>query len=98
VERLLASGTVLGIFSDAEYDEAEIVLGPGDRVVLVTDGITEATNNRDEDFGEDRLIDLLVEHRKLPAAELERVLVDAVMSFAGQPLKDDATVMIVAIE
>ena len=83
---------------DTEYEEAEIVLNPGDRVILVTDGITEATNNRDEDFGEDRLARLLVDHRALPAAELERVMVDAVLLFAGQPLKDDATVLVVAMD
>jgi sigma-B regulation protein RsbU (phosphoserine phosphatase) len=68
---------------------------PGDRLVLVTDGITEATNCQGEDFGEGRIIRILGEHRHLAAAELQQTLVEAVRAFAGQPLQDDATLMII---
>jgi sigma-B regulation protein RsbU (phosphoserine phosphatase) len=98
VERLSQGGTVLGIFPDALYEEMQIAFEPGDRLVLVTDGITEAANGRDEEFGDGRLVQLLVEHRHLPAAELQRILLDAVASFAGQTLQDDATLMIVTMD
>jgi sigma-B regulation protein RsbU (phosphoserine phosphatase) len=94
---LSEGGMVLGVFSDAQYEEAEILLGAGDRIVFVTDGITEAADSLGDDFGEDRLIRFLVEHRQLPAAELQQKLLDAVASFSGQPLQDDATMMIVSI-
>ena len=95
-ERLSTGGMVLGVFSDAEYAEAEVSFVPGDRLVLITDGINEAMNNDKEEFGEDRLIRLLREHRQLSATELRRILLDSVSAFAGQPLQDDATLMIVS--
>jgi len=95
--RLSDGGTVLGIFADAVYEEAQVDVRAGDLLLLMTDGITEATNSCDEDFAEDRLIRLLVEHRNRPAAELQQTLLEAVRSFAGQALQDDATLMIVSI-
>jgi sigma-B regulation protein RsbU (phosphoserine phosphatase) len=90
-------GTVLGLFPDAEYKETEISFAAGDRLVLMTDGITEATNSRDEEFGENRLIRLLVERPELGDAELQLEIVEAVTSFAGRSLQDDATLMIVSM-
>jgi len=90
-------GTVLGLFPDAEYQEIEIPFVVGDRLVLMTDGITEATNGRDEEFGENRLIRLLVEGQDLGDAELQQKIVESVRSFAGRSLQDDATLMIVSM-
>jgi phosphoserine phosphatase RsbU/P len=95
VVRLSDGGTVLGIFPDAAYEERQISMEPGDRLVLLTDGITEAENAGGMEFGEDRLTNLLVENRRLPAAELKRVLLDAVTSFAARGFHDDATLVIV---
>ena len=96
ISRLTEGGTVLGVFSDAKYEESEIAFGPGDRLVLVTDGITEAANNHGEEFGEDKLIRWLIDHRHLPAADLQRRLVEAVAEFADKPLQDDTTFMIIS--
>jgi len=82
-------------FPDAAYEERQISMEPGDRLVLLTDGITEAENAGGMEFGEDRLTNLLVENRRLPAAELKRVLLDAVTSFAARGFHDDATLVIV---
>jgi phosphoserine phosphatase RsbU/P len=90
-------GIVLGLFSDAEYTETEIAVGSGDRLVLMTDGITEATNDRDEEFGENRLIRLLLEGRHFSDAELQEKVLEAVTSFAGRALQDDATLMIISV-
>jgi len=54
-------------------------------------------NKQDEEFGERRLISLLLENRRLAPADLQRVLLDALASFAGQPLQDDATLTIVSL-
>ena len=97
VARLSEGGMVLGIFSDAEYDESEIALAPGDRLILITDGISEATNREGEDFGEERLIQLLLQYRNAPAAELQQAVLQAVASFAGETLQDDATLMIISV-
>ncbi len=95
--RLDQGGTVLGIFSDAVYTEDQVILEPGDRVVLLTDGITEAFKSNGEEYGEDRLIDLLVANRGVSGDKLMQMILDAVASFADQGLQDDATLMIVSI-
>jgi phosphoserine phosphatase RsbU/P len=87
----------LGVFPGTEYDENEIAFGPGDRLVLITDGISEASNNEGEDFGEERLIQLLLQYRNAPAAELQQAVLQAVASFAGEALQDDATLMILSM-
>jgi serine phosphatase RsbU (regulator of sigma subunit) len=63
---------------------------------LLTDGITEAMN-ADEEFGEDRIIDLLRENRKLSPACLQQRLLDSVNSFATGGLSDDATLVTVSL-
>src|SRR5262249_29494373 len=97
IERLSEGGTVLGIFRDAEYEENQVPFVPGDRLVLVTDGITEARNAREEEFGEHELIRLVLEHRRRAPAELQRILLESLASFAGPALQDDATLMIVSL-
>jgi phosphoserine phosphatase RsbU/P len=98
VTRLSEGGIVLGVFSNVDYEETEVRFESGDRLLLVTDGITEARNSQDEEFGDHRLIQLLLEHQHLPAAEMQRALLDAVASFAGLALQDDATLMIVSMQ
>ena len=97
VARLSEGGMVLGVFSDAEYDEAEIDVLPGDRLVLITDGISEASDNGGEEFGDERLIQLLLRYRNASPAELQQAILQAVTSFAGEALQDDATLMIISV-
>src|SRR6185436_21084417 len=66
-ERLGIGGPVLGVLPDAEYEKASISLGAGDRVVLFTDGLTEARNEADDEFGEDRLLESAIAHRACSA-------------------------------
>ena len=98
VERLSAGGPVLGVFSDATYEQAQTHLSSGDRLVLFTDGVTEARNADDEEFGEERLLAAILEHRACSAPALEARLTDTVASFAGDALQDDATLIVVAVE
>jgi phosphoserine phosphatase RsbU/P len=95
IARLSDGGMVLGVFPNAQYEENEIAVVPGDRVILMTDGITEASNARDEEFGDERVLHHLLENRHLPAAALQELLLEAVASFAGKPLQDDATLLMV---
>jgi sigma-B regulation protein RsbU (phosphoserine phosphatase) len=88
---------VLGIFPDADYDRATVALNCGDRVVLFTDGLTEARNPDDEEFGEARLIAAAIEHRWCSAPAMQARLSDAVASFCGGGcLQDDATLIVLA--
>ena len=97
VEALRASGTVLGVFADADYSGAEVPLQRGDRLLLYTDGITEARGRNDEEFGEARLTAALVRHRQLEASALHEAVMKEVNEFAVAGFQDDATLLVVAI-
>ena len=98
-DRLSAGGTVLGLFPEVEYEEADIDLRPGDLVVAFTDGVPEALNADGEEFGEERLKDLL---REAAAAPAEEVSVhagqqDARVDRAERSSTDDLTFVVVAV-
>ncbi|MBN1827069.1 MAG: SpoIIE family protein phosphatase [Candidatus Eisenbacteria bacterium] len=90
---LTESDLILGVDADVVYHEHALQLRSGDLVVLFTDGVTDELNAEDESFGEERLRDLIVRHRDLPAAELiERILVE-VRDFMGDDPGDDVTLL-----
>jgi putative ABC transport system permease protein len=70
IEELSTGGMVLGLFAQASYDEATVDLRPGDVLVVFTDGVTEALNPGEEEFGEDRLQQLLRQVVALPVNEI----------------------------
>ena len=83
---------VLGIAPGHEYRNGEIRLAPGDVLFLYTDGITEAQNSNDEEFGEERLDAKLASLGQIPAREIVTTVVDEVRAFAGDaPQSDDIT-------
>jgi sigma-B regulation protein RsbU (phosphoserine phosphatase) len=104
VDRLATGGPVLGVFNDAVYEQRQVTVASGDRVVLFTDGIIDAREaGADEDaadyrdFGEDRLIAVAHDHRACSAATLQERMGAAVSTFAGGEFQDDATLIVVAI-
>jgi sigma-B regulation protein RsbU (phosphoserine phosphatase) len=97
VTPLGSSGMVLGVFPDNEYLEAELPLKSGDRLILYTDGITEARSRDDEEFGEERLSGALMRNRHLSAAELHAAVMEEVTRFATAGFQDDATLLAVAV-
>jgi len=96
---LRTGGTVVGILEAADYDEDTVALAPGDRIVLYSDGITEAANRGSEHYGEERLNALVVSlPRELPARELTaRILEDVRAHLGGLDPGDDMTVMAVRV-
>lgn len=96
IVRLESGGPVLGVFDNTEYAEGAISFNSGDRLALYTDGISEATNDRYEEFGEDRIIAKLNEMRALNAEKIRDGIFSAVEEFSRGPLQDDGTIMIVA--
>jgi sigma-B regulation protein RsbU (phosphoserine phosphatase) len=98
VDRLDAGGPVLGVIPAAEYQQSHVALGPGDRLILFTDGLTEARDAGDDEFGEARLIDAAVRHRACSAPALQARLADAVATFTGGRLHDDATLIVLAAD
>jgi phosphoserine phosphatase RsbU/P len=92
--RLEVSGTVVGLFDGATYDESTIAMQPGDLFVAFSDGVTEPENDSGE-FGEERLITLIQELRDQPIPRIGDVITSAVADWIGdaeQP--DDVTVVL----
>jgi sigma-B regulation protein RsbU (phosphoserine phosphatase) len=99
VDRLPPTSMVLGMLADTPVESARAELGPADRLLLFTDGYSEAFNKKEEEYGEERLSESFVRARALalPAA-VERLTAD-VLSFCGPvPPRDDMTLMLVARE
>ena len=98
VERLPDGGAVLGVFNDATYQQGHVAIASGDRVVLFTDGVTEAHNAEDEEFGEDRLMECAVANRACSAPALQSRLAEEVSTFTSGAFQDDATLIVLAID
>jgi phosphoserine phosphatase RsbU/P len=98
VERLATGGAVLGVFPDRQYEQRLVGLAGGDRLVLYTDGITEVRSSADEEFGEERLVELTVVNRGCSAPALQARLAAAVADFSGGHFQDDATLIVLAAE
>lgn len=99
LDRLDANAIALGVLADSPFVAGEVVLEPGDRLFLYTDGVTEAFNLRDEEYGEDRLLAFLAVSRELGHDTLIEMLKADVLAFCG-PVRprDDMTLMLVARE
>jgi sigma-B regulation protein RsbU (phosphoserine phosphatase) len=88
------SGPIVGIMDGFSYETYAGRLAPGETLVLYTDGVTEARDNKDEFFGDKRLEDLLSAHCAEPVPQLVASLHAAVQEFAtGVPQADDITVL-----
>jgi phosphoserine phosphatase RsbU/P len=94
--RLQEGGSVLGVFREWNYEQREVDLLPGDRIVLFTDGVTEATNDKEEEFGEERLMAFLEERKHLRAIDLRKRVMAAVVEFSGGKFHDDATLIVMS--
>jgi hypothetical protein len=99
LEELETGGLLLGIFPHASYDEGEVELGPGDVIVLFTDGVTEAEDRHKGQFGEERLIALLREARAGDARAIGDRICQEVLKFSkGLQMADDLTVVVVKVK
>lgn len=87
----LAPAVPLGLFSETRYPAHPIELQPGDRLLLVTDGIEEAHHPGQPGFGLDRVTDLLIANSGVPPVEFVRLLTKAVTEHRSGKLDDDAT-------
>lgn len=95
--RLAPGGPVLGVLRGAGYAQESLAVAPGDRLTLFTDGLTEVTDREGEEFGEERLLDLLAAHRDLPARELQARILETVAAFHADAFTDDVTLVTLVV-
>jgi serine phosphatase RsbU (regulator of sigma subunit) len=96
LERLAATSVALGVLADAPFQAMVTPLEAGDRLVLFTDGVTEAFDRSEREYGEARLADFLETHRDLEGRRMiDGVVEDVVRFSAGARPHDDMTLMVV---
>jgi serine phosphatase RsbU (regulator of sigma subunit) len=96
IVRLEEGGPAISRLFRGAYEEREIALQHGDRIVLFTDGVSEASHGG-EMFGEERIAELTAAAGDASAEELQRRIVDAATSFAGGEIEDDLTLVVVRV-
>ncbi len=99
LQRTLSNGLLFGIVPDAEYPVCTVPLGPSDRLVLYTDGVTEPENAAGEPFGDLQIERVFASHRLAPAAELSDRLLSALRDWQppGTSQQDDMTLVVVDV-
>ena len=97
--RLSIGGPALGLLADAEYQQGSVRLEPGDVMVLYSDGIVEATNAADEEFGEDRVLAIVKAHPDDTAEAIRNHILVATEAFTGQSVpQDDRTLVVIVYQ
>ena len=96
VEELQNGGAVIGVFPDWKYEDSLVRLNPGDRLLLFTDGITEAGLPGGDEFGEQRLVSGARASADKSTAELKSCLLADVKEFCASQLRDDATLIVIS--
>jgi len=98
VRELQTGGTAIGLFSQWQFAADTISLLPGDMIVFFTDGVVEAANDEDEMFGNERLLDLVIENVEVEPETLRSRIIESVMEWAGDgPQGDDITIVCLKI-
>jgi serine phosphatase RsbU (regulator of sigma subunit) len=97
LERLHSTATVLGLFPEWSCSIEQCQLFPGDIVALYTDGITESFNDAGEEFGEQRLIEVLQRNREATSQALLTAMVDEIRRFSPREQHDDITLIVARV-
>lgn len=95
---LTEGGTVLGLFPKSIYEERQFALNPGDCLLLTTDGVTEAANEHDEEFGNERVIASARAARSLGAQGIRTRILDDVTHFCKGNFHDDASLIVLTVD
>jgi serine phosphatase RsbU (regulator of sigma subunit)/FixJ family two-component response regulator/anti-sigma regulatory factor (Ser/Thr protein kinase) len=98
IEPLNTDGFFVGVFKDSVFEEKEVFLERGDRILFYTDGIIEAKNERQQEFGEGRLRKMYREGIGIGISELIENIKNAVFDFARNDIEDDIAIAIIEIE
>ena len=95
---LTEGGTVLGLFPQAQYEERSFPLQPGDCLLLTTDGVTEAADGTDEEFGAERVAASALAARSLGANGIRTRILEDVSRFCNGNFHDDASLIVVTLD
>jgi sigma-B regulation protein RsbU (phosphoserine phosphatase) len=95
---LNTEGFFVGVFKDTKFEEREVLLESGDRILFYTDGITEAKNAQMEEFGEERLKKIYLDEATSDISPLIEKIRNEVFKFAEENIEDDITIAIIEIE
>lgn len=93
IDRLKATATVIGLFEKWECTSGQIDLAPGDLLAIFSDGVTEAMRG-EEEYGEERLIEVLHASAGLPVDQVVTTVFDSVQEFSAGNQSDDLTLLI----
>jgi len=96
ISELAPTGSVLGIIETMLYKQQQISMGQGDLVLLYTDGITEAFNENDQEFGDERLKAILTEHAEKAPESILTEIHNALEAFAGSAEQSDDRTIVLA--
>jgi sigma-B regulation protein RsbU (phosphoserine phosphatase) len=97
IRQLPGGGAVLGVFPTWKYEDSMIGLRSGDRLLLFTDGITEASGSNGQEFGEDNIAVITKANSASSASELNSRLLAEVSDFCRGQFQDDATLLVIAV-
>ena len=93
---LKTGGMLLGAFPDSQYEQEKIIMKPGELLILFSDGITEAMNKDNKEFGEEKLIDIISNYKNADPELIIDKIISATRVHAGKtPQSDDMTLMII---
>ena len=98
VRTLDQGGAVLGVFPAWTYQDSSVDLSSGDRLLLFTDGITEAEGPQGEEFGMEKVAAFAKAHAANSAAKMNQQLLAEVTEFCGAQFQDDATLLVLAVK
>ncbi len=99
IEELTTGGMIVGMFPFSQYEEGAVQLEPGDVLMLFTDGVSEAHNPNQEEFGEERLKEVLRRHGHLAVGDASSAILDELREWmADAPQHDDLTFVLMKIQ
>jgi phosphoserine phosphatase RsbU/P len=99
IRKLEVGGPIVGLFDGARFDQETLQLAPGDRLVIFSDGVSEASNVAGEEYGDSRIVEALGDtEADAPPAILSRLLASVRAYSSGAPQSDDITAMVLRYE
>jgi sigma-B regulation protein RsbU (phosphoserine phosphatase) len=99
VHTLAGNGIALGVIDEVKLTRSELELEPGDLIALYTDGVTEAFNEQDEPFGEERFMEFLKKYHNQDPDTIIPALLEEIRTFCGHaPQSDDITLIIMRVK